>query len=66
MKKYSVTAAGYYYGENYPAVIMECAVYWAYSRRQVRQDFVRKIKEYDINVNKVNVDIRQRLIRPAL
>ncbi len=58
MKKYNVTAAGYYYGENIPAIIMECAVYWAYSKQQVRQDFIRKMKEYDINVGKVTVDVR--------
>lgn len=58
MEKYKVTAAGYYPGERFPAIIMECAVYWAHDKRQVQQDFKRRMKEYDICIDRVKVSVR--------
>lgn len=58
MNKYKVTAYGYYYGENYPAIIMECKRYVGYSEKQVRNDFIRKMKEYDICINRVKVSVK--------
>lgn len=58
MRKYKVIAYGYYYGENYPAIIMECDRYWACSKEQVRRDFIEKMRNYDICINRVKVSVR--------
>lgn len=58
MNRYKVTALGYYYGENHPAIIMECKRRWAYSKKQVRHDFIRKMRDLDVCIEKVKVGVR--------